>query len=127
MASTAELIIGASSNAQNIQANLSGSGNTQVNFEQSIAALTTNQNFILALDVSQIKFIVLKSDQALTIKTNSSGSPTDTINLLAGVPYVWVYNANYNSLLLTGDVTSIYVTNGTASAALLQIMAILDL
>jgi hypothetical protein len=124
---TAQVRIDAASNGQSISATLSGTGNTEVNFDQSIAAGATNQNFIIALDVSQIKVIVIKSDQALTIKTNSSGSPTNTINLLAGVPYSWVYNANYNTLLLTGDVTSIYVTNAGASAARLQIVAVLDL
>ena len=100
------------------------SGDTQVALDTQIAAATTNQLFTLAIDVSQVKLLVMHSDVAMTIKTNSSGSPANTVNLIAGLAYEYG-EGGYSTLILTTDVTAIYVTSTLAGR--LRILAILDL
>lgn len=87
-----------------------------------IAIGTNTQVNIPDLDVSEIQSIRIQSDVDCTIKTNSSGSPDDTLDLVAGVPYIWNTDS-YDSLLLTVDVTTIYVTN--AAACTLKIEALI--
>lgn len=102
------------------------SGDLQASVDQVIAASTTNQEITLGLDISGLTLLAISSDVPLTIKTNDSGSPDDTLSIAAGVAYVWG-TGDYNSLLLTADVTSIFVTNGTLAAANLKIIALVDL
>lgn len=101
------------------------SAGQQVSVDTNVAIGATNLNLVFALDVSQVQSFVMVSDQNLTVKTNSSGSPANTINLLANVPYVWTADA-YHTFLLTTDVTSLYVTNASGALARLQIQALSD-
>lgn len=87
---------------------------------QVIADSSTNLEIAWQADVSQIKSIVIASDQAITIKTNSTGAPDNTLNIVAGMPYVW-RTGDYNALLLTADVTKLFVTNASGSSATLKI------
>ncbi len=64
----------------------------------------------LVLDVSQVKSAFIMASTALSFQTNSSGSPVDTIDLAAGIPYIWNTNS-YDAFLLTTDVTALYCTN----------------
>lgn len=123
---TNQLRVDAFANALNVSAVRSFSGDNQLAITQAIANGTTNQEILAAIDVSATKFVVLSSDVALTLKTNSSGSPDNTINLSAGVPYIWGYG-DYNSLLLTVDVAKFFVTNSSGSSATLNILALIDL
>jgi len=78
-----------------------------------------------ALDVSQIKAIYIVADQDVTLETNDSGSPDDTISLAAGVPYVWTTDS-YDSCLLTADITKLYFTNASGSEATVQLEVVHD-
>ncbi|MCC7334440.1 MAG: hypothetical protein IT422_05070 [Pirellulaceae bacterium] len=102
------------------------SGDLQAAVDQVIPASTTNQEITLGIDVSELTMIAISSDVALTIKTNDSGSPDDTLNIAAGVAYVWG-TGDYNTLLLTADVTSIFVTSAALVDANLKIIALVDL
>lgn len=79
----------------------------------AIAANQTDHEIVLAIDVSQVRAIHIQSDQDCTLETNSGSAADDTIALKANIPYQWCTN-DYNSLLLTVDVTKIYITNTTA-------------
>jgi hypothetical protein len=79
----------------------------------------------LSVDVSQVKGVYILSDQALTLETNSSGSPTNTLTLVANIPYIW-YTGKYDTLKFTSDITALYVTNASASAANLTIEILTD-
>lgn len=70
----------------------------------------------LAIDVSAVKSFWIKASAALTLKTNSNGSPADTIVLKAGVPYVW-NSDSYDTFKLGTDVTAFFFNNASASAA----------
>lgn len=124
MAFDAQTRIDVTANSMSIAATRSFSGDTQVALDTQIAAATTNQLFTIAIDVSQVKMLVMLAEVAMTIKTNSSGSPANTVNLLAGVPYEYG-EGGYTTLVLTTDVTAIYVTSTLAGR--LRILATLDL
>ena len=116
----------ATANAISIDANRSFSGDSQLAIQQDIAASTTDQEILAAIDISQAKLVMIKSTQDVTIKTNNSGTPIDTLAVKANVPMVW-RNGDYNAIFLTADVTAFYVTNATASQATVQILALVDL
>lgn len=111
---------GAFSSVRNI------TGDLQTEMSQVIAAGATNVNILLAIDITKVKLLLIKSSVNMTFKTNSSGSPANTINLLAGIPYVWAAGG-YETLVLTTNVSSIFVTNGTATDGLLEVYALSDL
>lgn len=93
--------------------------------EEAIPTPSTNLQFSLTVDVSQIKVLFVLADQALTLKTNSTGSPANTLTLLAGKPYVWEHDSYY-ACPLTSDVTTIYVTNASGAAASLTFLVLYD-
>lgn len=88
-------------------------GGLEANLEEAVPANQTNLLMNIAVDVSAAKVVVISSDVALTLKTNSSGTPDDTISVLAGVPIVW-HSTDGFTCPLTVDVTKVYVTNTTA-------------
>jgi hypothetical protein len=93
--------------------------------DESIANGVTNGVVNLTLDISQVTSLVIYSDKALTLKTNNSGAPTDTIVLKAGIPYVW-NSDSYDTCKITADVTVLYVTNASGAAAALKFDAVHD-
>ncbi len=126
MSFQATLRTDAFSNALGISSVRNFTGDLQVSIGQSVAGLTTDQEILAGIDISELKLLVISSDVALTIKTNNSGAPTDTLSIAAGVPYIWGEN-DYNAKLLTGDVTKLFVTNATAGVAALRILALINL
>lgn len=109
----------------NISASLALTGDVQAAINTPVPAATTNQEILIALDVSALQLIVVYSNVAVTIKTNSSGSPTDTIAIKAGIPYVWHLDA-YATNLFTGDVSKIFVTNATGTQSDFQLIALTE-
>ena len=78
---------------------------------------TTNQLLNVAWVRAQLAGIYIVSDQVVTIKSNSSGSPDDTLVLAANVPVHW-YPARYHTKpFATADVTKLYVTNASGQPA----------
>lgn len=84
---------------------------------ETVPASTTNQLIAANLDVSQAAFVYIVADYDCTLKTNSTSSPNVTMNLKAGVPYLW-YTNKYNALLFTADITAIYLTTGANDTTL---------
>jgi hypothetical protein len=103
----------------------------ELNIDESIPALTTDQLVAFAMDVSQLKGLYIVSDLPLTLETNSAGSPANTITLGAGVPYMWVFGdaaiRDTAGAVITTDITALYATNPHATqAAILEIRALYD-
>jgi hypothetical protein len=94
-------------------------GDAQHRMAPSIPGASTNLEVIVAVDVSALKSLFLFCSRDVTIKTNSSGSPDNTINLRAGEPLHWHTNAYFANPLLAADVTSIFVTLAAGDAATL--------
>jgi hypothetical protein len=101
----------------------------EINIDESIAGPATNAQVALTLDVSQVRSLFISADGALTLKTNSSGSPTNTIALAAGVPFIWASGdaaLRDTSGTAMEDVTTLYVTNAGSTAVVLQLRALHD-
>lgn len=97
-----------------------GSGEAVV--DESLA-IGTNTLVNIAVDVSEIESLCIVSNAAMTIKTNSSGAPDDTITLVANVPVIWTTDS-LEACPLTVDVTKIYCTQ--AALATLKIRVLTD-
>lgn len=100
-----------------------------LNLEPTIAGSATNVLHAYAMDVSQMKSIFILADGALTIKTNSSGSPTNTITLVAGEPFFW--RLGDGTLKDTGgatlaDITALYITNPGTDPVSLYLSSLFD-
>lgn len=72
--------------------------------------------FSIAIDVSQVRGFWIKAAAALTLKTNSSSAPDNTLVLKAGIPYYWSSTNSYDTFKLTIDVTTLFIVNASASA-----------
>lgn len=77
-------------------------------------SIGTNTLVAASFPYANIKAYILLSSTDCTVKTNSSGSPTDTITLSAGVPKTFITGGETTSLF-TGNVTAFYVTNAAAT------------
>lgn len=66
--------------------------------------------------MSALASVYILSDQDLTLKTNSTGSPDDTIILTANKPVIWYAGCGWTNPL-TVDVTKFYLTNGGGTSA----------
>lgn len=95
-----------------------GAGNLGLDVGVVVPASTTDQLYTLAIDVSEIQTLFLYTDGALTLETNSSSAPDQTLTFAANKPLVWVYGMPSTNPLTT-DVTKFYLTNGTASSVTL--------
>ena len=92
---------------------------------ESIADSETDKEVGFTLDFSACKFFYINSDQDVLVETNSGSAADDTLTLLANVPYIWHVNSNHTFLIGT-DITALFVTNASGSAALLTIEEIHD-
>jgi hypothetical protein len=92
------------------------------NVDVEVPASTTNKEVNIDLDVSELKTLMILSDVAVTIKTNSSGSPDDTLTVPANTPVMWGNDTGITCPLGT-DVTKVYITNATTGAATVKIRA----
>lgn len=101
------------------------SGDGQSSRTISVPDSTSDKLVNLAMDVSQIQCIYMKSDQDLTVETNDGAAPDDTINLLADKPYVW-HAGSYFANLLTVDVTKLYLTNNSGAEAMFELEVVVD-
>lgn len=108
----------ASSAGGSVRGNSVEVGSNEVTVDEIYPAGTTNQLQAAVFAVANVQSCILLSDKNLTIKTNSSGSPANTINLVAGVAYIWLKSEAIDTLKFTVDVTAWYIT--CAATARLQ-------
>lgn len=73
----------------------------------------------VGIPYANLKAIFLLATVAMTLKTNDSGDPDDTIELAANVPLAWITGGT-GSNPFTVDVAAIYVT--AAAAGTLKII-----
>jgi hypothetical protein len=95
-------------------------GDAENDLEEVVPASTTNKQYLMAIDVSKIVSMVIFANGALTLKTNSTSSPIDTVVLVANKVVVW----NTDSVManpLTADVTTLYATNAAVTPVTLKI------
>ena len=110
---------------QSIIKTISQVGDGEDNRDIDIPNGTSNLAVDYEIDISQLKMFVMVCNKALTIKTNSSGSPQETIVLVADKPFVWVAGAGI-AIPFAGDVTTIFLSNASGAAAVLNIRTLID-
>lgn len=103
---------------------LSYSGSLAISVSETIAGSSTTQLFV-PVDVSAVKGFAIMSTVAATLKTNSSGSPDNTLVLRANEMYQW-HTDSYDTFKLTTDVVSMYFVVAGATAGTVTIEAVAD-
>jgi hypothetical protein len=93
--------------------------------EIAVPGSTTNQQILIAFTIAALKSLFVSADGALTLKTNSSGSPADTFTLDADSGIDWDNQSQLDNPIGT-NVTTMYVTNGGADPVNLKIYALVD-
>lgn len=102
---------------------VTGSGRASIS--ESVPTATTNQQLVIAFPITDLKSLVIYSDYAVTLKINSSGTPDQTISVLAGKALTW-YTGGYYANPIDQAVTAMYVSNSSGSTAALEIEALYD-
>jgi hypothetical protein len=106
----------------NTQGTVSGSlqevGSSEIVLDQSIPANSTNVLYTIALTAANLQSYIMLSDSDLTILTNSTTAPGNTIHLKAGKPLVWDLGNGYYPNPFTVNVTAFYFTNSTSATSL---------
>lgn len=93
--------------------------------DESIPNGSTDLQVNLQCDISKAYVIAFICDQAVTLKTNSSSTPDDTIALAAGVMWKWVSTQGAANPL-SADITALFVTNASGSPGQLKAIVGLD-
>ena len=75
---------------------------TVVEIDKQIADSVTDEEHLVSIDVSGLQVLEIWSDQDVTLKTNDSGAPQETISFTANEPVVF---RSGDSALFAGDVT----------------------
>jgi len=101
------------------------SDSASIDVDESIPDSSTDLQINIAIDVSEVSFLAIKSDQDITIETNSGSAAADTLTISGGVPLIYSGTAGETFFLGT-DVTAIFVTNASGAAARLQIKGLQD-
>lgn len=97
-------------------------GNLEVNVNQQIPANSSGLQVSAAFTAANVQSIFMVCNQNITIQTNSTSAPGNTIALKAGIPLLWSVSAGYFSNPFTANVTSFYVTNTTACKLQIKIL-----
>jgi hypothetical protein len=95
-------------------------GTAEVGYDGTVAATTDLVEVDIAWIRANVHALLLYSSQALTIKTNNSGSPIDTIVLTAGQAVVWGSD-HLEANPVAHDVTKLFLSNDTANIATVKI------
>ena len=115
-----------SEGSNSVEQSFAQSSGAESNIDEEFTTGTTDGLTAFTLDYSQCKvFYMLASGGALTVKTNSSGAPDQTIALASGVPYVWVATSGITCPITT-DITALYITNASGATVTRKIRSLTD-
>jgi hypothetical protein len=100
-------------------------GEAEANVSVSVPDSSTDFEVTLGIDVSEIKSIIIASDQNITVETNDGTTPDDTFTIEANNPLIW----NVDSPAATpfsADITALFVTNASGAAATFNVRCLVD-
>jgi hypothetical protein len=100
-------------------------GDGEVNFDGSIP-ISTNHEVDIAFANADVVSLLFYSDKAVTIKTNSTGSPDTTIALAEKTMLTWNATHLEANPFVAADVTKLYITNATSAAANMKIRILVN-
>jgi len=90
----------------------------EVNLDDTVTAGASNKEFDVNITQANIKTLCLMSTKDVTLKTNSTSTPQETINLAANKQLVWTID-HLEAKPFSGNVTKFYFTNsGTSDATI---------
>jgi hypothetical protein len=116
MAVTHTLTLAWTRNGETINNSVAIMPEGEQNLDIPVPAPSTNLQVALTIDVSALSIVYVSTDQTVTLKTNSSGSPDETITLTAGKPIIWYTGCGWTNPF-GHDLTAIYITRGSGAAA----------
>jgi hypothetical protein len=99
------------------------SGTVETNIDQVIPASQTDLLIATSFTTAALQAIMILADQNMTLETNSPSSPSNTISLKAGIPFIWLRSPGYFSNPFTVNVTAWYITNTAAGRLRAKILA----
>jgi hypothetical protein len=99
-------------------------GTTEVAYDGTVAATTDLVEVDIAWLHANVHSLLLYSSQALTIKTNNSTTPIQTLVLAAGQALVWGAD-HLEACPVTADVTKLFLSNDTANIATVKIRVLI--
>lgn len=120
-----KLTFGGEISSVGISAEVTATGTLQTILDENVADGQTDNEIVVALDVSAVKGFYLVSNQDVLFEPNSGSTPDDPISLLANVPYAWHTNS-YDSFFFGTDWTSVFITNASGASARVRCLAELD-
>jgi hypothetical protein len=86
-------------------------------YDNSIPATTTNQEADVGFTQTELISCFLYSTATVTLKTNSTSTPADTIVLTGGQPIIWNSSSGAACPFANNVITKMYITNSTSGAA----------
>lgn len=92
---------------------------SELNFNFTLSASSTNYDLPGAvITIANIKNLYMCFDTAVTLKTNSTGSPQETLTFTANVPLIWDSQMPVAiGTIFAGNITKFYLTNSTDETA----------
>lgn len=87
-----------------------------------------NVQLRIHVDRARTSLLAIRTTVDVTIKTNSSGSPDDTILISGGKPFLWHREMHWRlDDFLSADITDMFITNNdTESAGSVEIVMLGD-
>lgn len=108
-----------SSTGGSLSKSVSASGGLEVSVQETIPISTSDKLLTdVKFTIAQLKGLYIVANQPLKLEFNSSSAPVNTINLIADVPFAWVFGDptltdNNGTPAAFVDVTAVYVTNAS--------------
>lgn len=125
MAFTKKLRVQVDGGGESLSAEKAYSGGTRASLDEAIPAEQTDLELEFAMALTGLQMLVISATCAMTLKTNSSGDPDDTLSLVADSPYVWTADS-LDACLITAAITSLFVSTAAGVSGTLKIEAIAD-
>lgn len=96
-------------------------------FDIDLTSAEADKQIAVAIDVSALASLFVFATGDITLKTNSTSDPDDTISVPANTPFRWTSaESTWYPCPLTADVTTLYITNGESDATNVKIEILTD-
>ncbi len=102
----------------------SPSADAELNLDIEVSDDSTVES-LATINASLIKSLFMCCDQDVEVRTNSSGSPDDTIMVKANCPVMWTPDSGLNCPI-TSNVTSFFILNSSGHNATWQLRCLVD-
>lgn len=94
----------------------------EIVLDATVAASTTHEQYAISFDKDRLISVVITSDKDVTIKTNNSSTPGNTIEVTAGSAIVFNEDSpSGQNPFGAADVTTLFITNANTSLATVKL------